>query len=260
MAGKLTVLGISEFVAISKVNILLDGIEVSSVSRKERTEISVSKNCIMSTLYSNGKPEGEIQIEDGKHTVVQLKLNRWTSKISSEIVRVEPFDGECENQSVEKPIYEADGARGRHIKVFKDKCVLSTKITIGSIITNNATDGEKTIYYADCVGVQFKRSGLQIGYIQLETASSSMNNKTNNFWNENSFTFEGDAKVNYEMEEIANYINKQVEECKRAKSAPVIVASAVSSADEIKKFKELLDLGIITQEEFDAKKKQLLGL
>ena len=34
----------------------------------------------------------------------------------------------------------------------------------------------------------------------------------------------------------------------------------VSAADEIKKFKELLDAGIISQEEFDAKKKQLLGL
>ena len=33
-----------------------------------------------------------------------------------------------------------------------------------------------------------------------------------------------------------------------------------STADELKKFKELLDSGIITQEEFDAKKKQLLGL
>ena len=35
---------------------------------------------------------------------------------------------------------------------------------------------------------------------------------------------------------------------------------AVSPADELKKFKELLDSGVITQEEFDAKKKQLLGL
>jgi len=35
---------------------------------------------------------------------------------------------------------------------------------------------------------------------------------------------------------------------------------AVSAADEIKKFKELFDMGVITQEEFDAKKKQLLGL
>lgn len=33
-----------------------------------------------------------------------------------------------------------------------------------------------------------------------------------------------------------------------------------SSADEILKFKNLFDTGIITQEEFDAKKKQLLGL
>lgn len=36
--------------------------------------------------------------------------------------------------------------------------------------------------------------------------------------------------------------------------------SGVSAADEILKFKELLDAGAITQEEFEAKKKQLLGL
>lgn len=33
-----------------------------------------------------------------------------------------------------------------------------------------------------------------------------------------------------------------------------------SNVDELKKFKELFDSGIITQEEFNAKKKQLLGL
>ncbi len=37
-------------------------------------------------------------------------------------------------------------------------------------------------------------------------------------------------------------------------------AASASSADEIRKYKELLDDGIITQEEFDAKKKQLMGL
>lgn len=37
-------------------------------------------------------------------------------------------------------------------------------------------------------------------------------------------------------------------------------AASTSAVDEIKKFKELLDQGIITQEEFDVKKKQLLGL
>ena len=32
-----------------------------------------------------------------------------------------------------------------------------------------------------------------------------------------------------------------------------------NGADELKKYKELLDMGVITQEEFDTKKKQLLG-
>ena len=38
------------------------------------------------------------------------------------------------------------------------------------------------------------------------------------------------------------------------------VVNHFNSADELKKFKELLDMGAINQEEFDAKKKQLLGL
>jgi len=40
----------------------------------------------------------------------------------------------------------------------------------------------------------------------------------------------------------------------------VNVVSGTSPADEIMKFKQLLDAGIISQEEFDAKKRQLLGL
>jgi predicted Zn-dependent peptidase len=37
-------------------------------------------------------------------------------------------------------------------------------------------------------------------------------------------------------------------------------ASADSNADELRKFKGLLDDGIISQAEFDEKKKELLGL
>lgn len=40
-------------------------------------------------------------------------------------------------------------------------------------------------------------------------------------------------------------------------SEPVVPQS---NADELKKYKDLLDNGVITQEEFEAKKKQLLGL
>lgn len=42
-------------------------------------------------------------------------------------------------------------------------------------------------------------------------------------------------------------------------SAPAST-SAIGGADKLKTYKELLESGIITQEEFDAKKKQILGL
>lgn len=38
------------------------------------------------------------------------------------------------------------------------------------------------------------------------------------------------------------------------------IATQPTSLGQMKELKELLDLGIITQEEVDAKKKQLLGL
>ncbi|MFJ8459194.1 SHOCT domain-containing protein [Lysinibacillus xylanilyticus] len=39
-----------------------------------------------------------------------------------------------------------------------------------------------------------------------------------------------------------------------------VAQNQISAADEILKFKKLLDDGILTKEEFDAKKKQLLGI
>ena len=46
---------------------------------------------------------------------------------------------------------------------------------------------------------------------------------------------------------------------KEATNVPVVNMN-VSAADEILKFKQLLDAGIITQEEFESKKKQILNL
>jgi uncharacterized membrane protein len=45
----------------------------------------------------------------------------------------------------------------------------------------------------------------------------------------------------------------------KEKDKPVIVNN-ISSANELKTYKELLDSGVITQEEFDAKKSELLGM
>lgn len=57
-----------------------------------------------------------------------------------------------------------------------------------------------------------------------------------------------------------NLTEISIDEVNAAKDKETYNANAFSSADELKKFKELLDMGVISQEEFDAKKKQLLGL
>ena len=156
-------------------------------------------------------------------------------------------------------VYSIDGVRGRHIDIFENKCVIKTRPTLGSFLASNMTDGEKTIYYKDCVGVQFKKAGFSIGYLQFETSSGMMNNKNSNFFGENSFTFDTTKISNEKMEEVANFVKKKIDEIKTQGDKPTTVVHTSSPAEELRKFKELLDLGIITQEEFDTKKKQLLG-
>lgn len=154
-------------------------------------------------------------------------------------------------------IYDLKGCRGRHIQVFDDKVILSVKAGVGSFLTGNVIDGQKTIYYTDCIGIQFKKSGLVIGYLQMETSSATMNNKESNLYNENTFTWETTQQSNKKMEEVRKYIEERVNYYKNPHN---FSKAAYSSADEIKKYKELLDMGVITQEEFESKKNQLLSL
>ena len=59
-------------------------------------------------------------------------------------------------------------------------------------------------------------------------------------------------------EEVNSVLPNALQELKN--KSKETVTPVTSAADEILKFKSLLDMGAITQEEFDAKKKQLLGL
>lgn len=63
-------------------------------------------------------------------------------------------------------------------------------------------------------------------------------------------------------EELMTFLRSQkiLSRLNKEDSGAGAAAAAISPAEEIKKFKALLDDGIISQEEFDAKKKQLLGL
>ncbi len=54
--------------------------------------------------------------------------------------------------------------------------------------------------------------------------------------------------------------NLLIERKEKKNETATVTASNVDEAEQLKKYKDLLDSGVITQEEFDVKKKQLLGL
>lgn len=45
-----------------------------------------------------------------------------------------------------KLICELKGVRGRSLKLYDTKCVIKTEVTVGSILTENASDGEKQCF------------------------------------------------------------------------------------------------------------------
>jgi hypothetical protein len=113
-------------------------------------------------------------------------------------------------------LYQFEGVRGRTIWIFDRKCVIATKAGVASFITGNVSDGEKTIFYKDVVGIQFKKSGTLIGYLQFETSSMQMNNQNSNMFSENTFTFEHNVNgvTNEQMEAIYHYVCDLIEQVK----------------------------------------------
>jgi len=94
--------------------------------------------------------------------------------------------------------------------------------------------------------VSCRGNGLTGGHIDIQTSVQSY-----------------DILVSYKKETIQKIqvcFNDAIKNYKKQGQATIIQTINSSDADEIAKFKALLDSGAITQDEFDAKKKQLLGL
>lgn len=132
-------------------------------------------------------------------------------------------------------------------------------IVIGRTKSLIAAAREKTIPIKQITGVEVKKPGALVnGFIQIQTAGQVSGNSSYKFTggtfdavqDENSVVFSGE--VNYKR---AIKIKKYVENYSENQTT-----AQLSSADEISKYKKLLDENIITQDEFDAKKKQLLNL
>jgi len=149
-------------------------------------------------------------------------------------------------------IYKKEGRLSTTISVFEDRVIIERGI-MGRMTTGGPS--EKTLFYANLTGVEYKKPGLLSGYINFNGPGLQMSSGTiNSQKNENSIVF---ATQGAEWKEIADYINSRIA---HSQNKGTTIIQNQSSADELLKFKKLLDEGIITQDEFEQQKKKLLNL
>lgn len=144
-------------------------------------------------------------------------------------------------------VYDFLGSSFDELKVYEDRIVIEHP-SIARVLARGSSVAAKTIYYSDLTAVEFKKCGWTVGYIKFSVLGDARTD-------ENTVTISY-SKENEIAEKMVSYIQKKIKEAKQPKTA----AASTSAADEILKLKNLLDMGIITQKEFDIKKKQLLGL
>lgn len=154
-------------------------------------------------------------------------------------------------------LYRLDGGMVKVLYIYEDHLVLQAKQNLRSWLTQDFFAGTKEIYYSNILGVQYRDAGALIaGFIQFETATS---HAKNNFQDENSFTFDAAYVSNGQAREVADFVRSKIREYRKAPNTPTVSqTSFISVTDELKKYKELLDEGVITQEEFDTQKARIL--
>lgn len=120
-------------------------------------------------------------------------------------------------------------------------------------------DGIKKIHMKNISSVQFKEgSSVAAGYIQLAIQGSQENKDGFNSANYDENTIMFGASYNDLAKKLVNKIESKIDELQSSQSQTIIHQPTQTRAQQIKEFKELLDEGIITEEEFDKKKSELL--
>ena len=143
------------------------------------------------------------------------------------------------------------------LKVYSDYLTIKHSGAL-NFMSKRGLKGEKRINFNSISSIECRKATtMAAGFIQFSIMGSGFGGGiTASAGDENSILF--DASKNNLVQQIVDYIEKRRMEISVPQAQQVV--NTVSSADELMKFKQLLDQGIISQEEFDAKKKQLLGL
>lgn len=121
----------------------------------------------------------------------------------------------------------------------------------GVLLGGGMLRGDKTIPYGSIAAIQLKKAGFTAGYIQFTLTGGSDAKKG---------LFESTTDENTINFHLTGGNNKKFEEAKRIIEERMAGGTRGSSLSDLEKLAELRDKRIISNKEFENKKKQILGL
>jgi len=147
---------------------------------------------------------------------------------------------------------------------YEDRVVISRKGF--AAWATQGFKGDRTFFYSDLSGIEYKKPGMINGYMKFITAGTRdispgvglMGSSLKSVQDENTVILRAfNTKVPKSSEELYRLLMDKVQAAK-SRTAPSFALE--SAPEQIMKYKELVDAGVITEEEFNLKKKQLLNL
>lgn len=140
------------------------------------------------------------------------------------------------------------------LEVFEAKVTITPKGVLGFL--NKGVKGKKEIPFSSIVAIQLKEAGALSGYLQFTIPGG--NESTRGILaavkDENTFMFRHKRD-----NALANEIKEYIQSAARASRTPHEAAPTASLSDELQKLAELKELGVLSEEEFQAAKKKVIG-
>lgn len=238
------IIGCIVFKLLGRMSIVVTDESVTGIALGSKT-INLTFEDIQSVKVCSGHGI-EINSISGRYKVLFIDNNNQVVEAISEVKNL-----------MEGAKYKLFGVNGQ-LFVFDNKIVIERNGVLGFLSQGMA--GSKTIPMNNIMSVQYQEgNGLTNGFIQFgimggKEAKGGLFSATDD---------ENTIMISASDNQLGRQIKEYVEDIilnRGNGGSTTIVQQQVSNADEIKKYKELLDSGIISQDEFEKKKKQLLGI
>lgn len=166
-----------------------------------------------------------------------------------------------------EPILILHGKNGV-LSLFEDRVVIDRDVVSGIdslLYVNVHLASNRTIYLNKVTGVNTEDAVFSLGIIQFTTADSQIERTRASVAKDNNAVLYAKTYKNRDGSKVDNNeVVKKIKQfvdtviSKRAQGSQVVVQQ-IDGADQLRKYKQLLDDGIINQAEFDAKKAEILG-